>query len=138
MGSALMAGSVRNSSMPAPAMVVRGFPKDTLALVRTAQEASAPLQLVEATVKVNDTRKRAMADKVIKACGGSFKGKTVGVLGPDLQAQYPTICARPRALTSIPCLCSRRRPASSPMIRPRIEGSREASLKDFVSMPPVP
>ncbi|MGY6532502.1 UDP-glucose dehydrogenase family protein [Glycocaulis sp.] len=57
------------------------FPKDTLALVRTAQEASAPLQLVEATVKVNDTRKRAMADKVIKACGGSVKGKTVGVLG---------------------------------------------------------
>ncbi|MCH8521739.1 UDP-glucose/GDP-mannose dehydrogenase family protein [Glycocaulis sp.] len=57
------------------------FPKDTLALVRTAQEASAPLQLVEATVRVNDTRKRAMADKVIKACGGSVKGKTVGVLG---------------------------------------------------------
>lgn len=57
------------------------FPKDTLALVRTAQEASAPLQLVEATVKVNDARKRAMADKVIKACGGSVKGKTIGILG---------------------------------------------------------
>lgn len=57
------------------------FPKDTLALVRTAQEASTPLQLVEATVRVNDTRKRAMADKVIKACGGSVKGKTIGVLG---------------------------------------------------------
>ena len=57
------------------------FPKDTLALVRTAQEASTPLQLVEATVRVNDARKRAMADKVIKACGGSVKGKTIGVLG---------------------------------------------------------
>ncbi len=57
------------------------FPKDTLALVRTAQEAGTPLQLVEATVKVNDTRKRAMADKVVTACGGSVKGKTIGVLG---------------------------------------------------------
>ncbi|MGY6663444.1 MAG: UDP-glucose dehydrogenase family protein [Glycocaulis sp.] len=57
------------------------FPKDTLALVRTAQEADAPLQLVEATVRVNDARKRAMADKVIAACGGDVSGKTIAVLG---------------------------------------------------------
>ncbi|MGP1276343.1 MAG: UDP-glucose dehydrogenase family protein [Caulobacterales bacterium] len=57
------------------------FPKDTIALVRTAQEADTPLQLVEATVRVNDTRKRAMADKVIGACGGDVDGKTIAVLG---------------------------------------------------------
>src|ERR1700748_115688 len=57
------------------------FPKDTIALVRTARDAGAPVELVEATVKVNDERKRAMARKVIKALGGEAKGKTVGVLG---------------------------------------------------------
>src|SRR5260370_18329729 len=57
------------------------FPKDTIALVRTARDAGAPLDLVETTVKVNDERKRAMARKVIKALGGDVKGKTVGVLG---------------------------------------------------------
>ena len=57
------------------------FPKDTIALVRTARDAGAPVELVETTVKVNDERKRAMARKVIKALGGEAKGKTVGVLG---------------------------------------------------------
>lgn len=57
------------------------FPKDTLALVRTAQEAGTPLSIVEAVVDVNAKRKRAMADRVIAACGGSVKGKTIGVLG---------------------------------------------------------
>jgi UDPglucose 6-dehydrogenase len=57
------------------------FPKDTLALVRTARDAGAPVELVETTVKVNDERKRAMARKVVKALGGDLKGKTVGVLG---------------------------------------------------------
>jgi UDPglucose 6-dehydrogenase len=57
------------------------FPKDTLALVRTARDAGAPVELVETTVKVNDERKRAMARKVVKALDGDLKGKTVGVLG---------------------------------------------------------
>jgi UDPglucose 6-dehydrogenase len=57
------------------------FPKDTLALTRTAEEAGAPLRLIETTVEVNDNRKRAMADKVIAACGGDVKGKTLAVLG---------------------------------------------------------
>lgn len=57
------------------------FPKDTLAVVRTAQEAGAPLKIVEAVVKVNDARKLKMADKVINACGGSVKGKTISILG---------------------------------------------------------
>ena len=57
------------------------FPKDTLALTRTAQDHEAPLRLIETVVEVNDARKRAMADKVIAACGGDVKGKTVAVLG---------------------------------------------------------
>ncbi|MDQ8162044.1 MAG: UDP-glucose/GDP-mannose dehydrogenase family protein [Gemmatimonadota bacterium] len=57
------------------------FPKDTIALVRTAQEYGSPARLVEAVVQVNDTRKGAMASRVIAACGGSVRGKTIGVLG---------------------------------------------------------
>ena len=57
------------------------FPKDTVALVRTAQEYGSPARLVEAVVQVNDTRKGAMASRVMQACGGSVRGKTVGVLG---------------------------------------------------------
>jgi UDPglucose 6-dehydrogenase len=57
------------------------FPKDTLALVRTAADAGAPTRLIQATVEVNDARKRRMADKVVAALGGEVAGKTVGVLG---------------------------------------------------------
>ncbi|HTN40917.1 MAG TPA: UDP-glucose/GDP-mannose dehydrogenase family protein [Asticcacaulis sp.] len=57
------------------------FPKDTLALVKTAQDFDAPLKLVEATVEVNDARKSKMTQKVIKAMGGDVAGKTVAVLG---------------------------------------------------------
>ncbi|MDO9428828.1 MAG: UDP-glucose/GDP-mannose dehydrogenase family protein [Methylobacterium sp.] len=57
------------------------FPKDTLALVKTAQDSGTPLRLVEAVVAVNDQRKRAMARKVAAACGGSVRGKTIAILG---------------------------------------------------------
>src|SRR5215211_5078606 len=57
------------------------FPKDTLALIKTAQDHAAPIQLVETVVAVNDQRKRAMARKVVAACGGQVRGKTVAVLG---------------------------------------------------------
>lgn len=57
------------------------FPKDTLALVRTAQDSGSPIKIVETVVSVNDDRKQRMADKVIRACGGSLTGKTVSVLG---------------------------------------------------------
>ena len=56
------------------------FPKDTLALVRTATDAGSPVRLIETTVKVNDDRKKAMALKV-SATAEDLKGKTVGVLG---------------------------------------------------------
>jgi len=57
------------------------FPKDTLALLQTAEDHDAPLRIVEAVVKVNDARKRAMGRKVIRAMGGDARGKAVGVLG---------------------------------------------------------
>jgi UDPglucose 6-dehydrogenase len=57
------------------------FPKDTLALVRTATDYQAPIEIVETVVRVNDRRKRAMADKVIAAMGGDVSGKTIAVLG---------------------------------------------------------
>ena len=57
------------------------FPKDTLALVKTAQDHGAPMRIVETVVAVNDQRKRAMARKVIQACGGSVRGKRIALLG---------------------------------------------------------
>ena len=57
------------------------FPKDTQALVHTAQDAGAPLRLVETTVEVNAARKQAMAERVIAALGGNASGKTVCLLG---------------------------------------------------------
>jgi UDPglucose 6-dehydrogenase len=56
------------------------FPKDTLALVQTAQQLGAPTRIVEAVVAVNDARKLAMARKIEDAFGG-VKGKTIAVLG---------------------------------------------------------
>lgn len=57
------------------------FPKDTLAMAKTGQDHGSPLRLVEATISINDQRKRAMARKVIAAMGGSVRGKTVALLG---------------------------------------------------------
>ena len=57
------------------------FPKDTQALVKTGQDFGAPLRIVETVVDVNDRRKEKMAAKIIKACGGSVKGKTIAILG---------------------------------------------------------
>ncbi len=57
------------------------FPKDTLALLKTAEDNEAPLRIVESVVKVNDGRKRAMGRKVIQAIGGEARGKTIALLG---------------------------------------------------------
>jgi len=57
------------------------FPKDTLALTKTANDYGSPVRIVDTVVQVNDARKKAMADRVIKAMGGDVKGKTIGVLG---------------------------------------------------------
>ena len=57
------------------------FPKDTLALLKTADDHGVPMRIVEATAAVNDSRKRAMGRKIIAAMGGDVRGKTVGLLG---------------------------------------------------------
>jgi UDPglucose 6-dehydrogenase len=57
------------------------FPKDTLALARTAREAGAPVTIVESVIAANSNRKKAMAERIIAACGGSIDGKTLAVLG---------------------------------------------------------
>ncbi|MBM6593255.1 UDP-glucose dehydrogenase family protein [Microvirga pudoricolor] len=57
------------------------FPKDTLALIKTAQDYAAPIRLVETVASVNEQRKRAMGRKVIAACGGSVRGKRIAILG---------------------------------------------------------
>ena len=57
------------------------FPKDTLALIKTGQDMGAPIRIVETVAAVNTQRKRAMAGKVLEACGGSVAGKKIALLG---------------------------------------------------------
>ena len=57
------------------------FPKDTLALTKTANDFHSPVRIVDTVIEVNASRKKAMAGKVIDAMGGDIKGKTIGVLG---------------------------------------------------------
>ena len=66
---------------PGPGYGGSCFPKDTLALARTAAEYGTPTRLVETVIDVNTKRKRAMAERVIAMCGGSVAGRIVGVLG---------------------------------------------------------
>jgi UDPglucose 6-dehydrogenase len=57
------------------------FPKDTLALIKTAQDYGTPVRIIETVASVNEQRKRAMARKVIEAMGGDVRGKRVAILG---------------------------------------------------------
>jgi UDPglucose 6-dehydrogenase len=66
---------------PGPGFGGSCFPKDALALVRTAQEADAPLRIIEQVVASNDARKVSMVSRVTAACGGNVRGKIVAVLG---------------------------------------------------------
>ena len=66
---------------PGPGYGGSCFPKDTLALVRTAQDAGAPARIIETVVEVNDRRKKQMAERIIAACGGSVAGRSLAILG---------------------------------------------------------
>jgi UDPglucose 6-dehydrogenase len=79
------------------------FPKDTLALVRTAQSHDAPTKIVEAVVSINDERKKKMAGRVATACGGSISGKTIAVLGLTFKPNTDDMRASP-SLDIIPAL----------------------------------
>jgi UDPglucose 6-dehydrogenase len=82
------------------------FPKDTLALVRTATDAGSPVRLVETTVEVNDARKKAMAGRVEAALGGDLTGKTVALLGLTFKPNTDDMRDSP-ALDLVPGLISR-------------------------------
>ncbi|MDX2276152.1 MAG: UDP-glucose/GDP-mannose dehydrogenase family protein [Hyphomonadaceae bacterium] len=79
------------------------FPKDTLALMKTARDNNAPIELIETTVRVNAARKQAMAQKIIDAMGGNLKGKTVAVLGLTFKPNTDDMRDAP-ALDIIPAL----------------------------------
>ena len=66
---------------PGPGFGGSCFPKDAVALIKTAQDHESPLRIVETVVAVNEVRKRAMARKVAAALGGSVRSKLIGVLG---------------------------------------------------------
>ncbi len=66
---------------PGPGFGGSCFPKDTLAMVRIAQDHGAPSRLIEAVVAVNEARKAGMGARVIAAAGGSVRGKTVAIFG---------------------------------------------------------
>ncbi len=57
------------------------FPKDTLALIKTAQDHGSPVRIVETVQSGNEQRKRAMGRKVIAAMGGDVRGRRIGILG---------------------------------------------------------
>ncbi len=57
------------------------FPKDTLALSKTAHDYNSPITIVDTVIDVNDRRKAAMVDRIVSACGGSVEGKTIAILG---------------------------------------------------------
>jgi UDPglucose 6-dehydrogenase len=88
---------------PGPGYGGSCFPKDTEALVRTAQQARIPLRIVEAVVAVNETRRGAMASRVIHACSGSVRGKTIGVLGVAFKPNTDDMREAP-SLSIIPAL----------------------------------
>jgi UDPglucose 6-dehydrogenase len=79
------------------------FPKDCLALVKTAQDAKAPLGIIETVVRSNDGRKAAMAQRIIRACGGSVAGKTLAILGLTFKPNTDDMRESP-SLAIIPAL----------------------------------
>lgn len=79
------------------------FPKDTLALLRTAESEGVELNIIDSVVRVNDARKRAMAGRIIEACGGSVEGKTIAVLGLTFKPNTDDMRESP-SLVIIPAL----------------------------------
>ncbi len=79
------------------------FPKDTLALTRTAQEHNTPIRIVETVVEVNDARKRKMAEKIIDACDGKVAGKKITILGVTFKPDTDDMRDAP-SLTIVPAL----------------------------------
>ena len=108
------------------------FPKDTRALVKTAQDYDVPLRIVEAVLAVNENRKRAMARKVANALGGNLRGKTVAVLGLAFKPNTDDMREAP-SIPLITALIDRARPCA-PTIRKawsrRAASCRTSSIAD--------
>jgi UDPglucose 6-dehydrogenase len=79
------------------------FPKDMLALATTARDARAPLRIIETVLDVNEKRQAAMADKIIRACGGAVAGKTIAVLGLTFKPNTDDMRSAP-SLVIVPAL----------------------------------
>lgn len=80
---------------PGPGYGGSCFPKDTQALLHTAEESQTSLSIVNAAVTANTTRKKTMAEKVTAACGGSVKGKNIAILGLTFKANTDDLRASP-------------------------------------------
>ncbi|MEO0359980.1 MAG: UDP-glucose/GDP-mannose dehydrogenase family protein [Pseudomonadota bacterium] len=98
------------------------FPKDTLALTRTAQEANRPLRIVEAVIEVNDARKRLMAEKVMEAMGGAVAGKRIAALGVTFKPDTDDMREAP-SLTILPALIG----AGAEVVASDPEGRKEGA-----------
>lgn len=81
-----------------PGYGVSFFPKDTLALLKMAEDYESPDQMVEAVVKVKESWKRAMGRKVIDELGEikAARGKMVKLLGLTFKPNTEDIRTRPR------------------------------------------
>src|SRR5207248_2016389 len=80
------------------------FLKDCQALVRTAELAEAPLAIVDTVLRVNDARKRRMANRTIAACGGSVEGLSLAALGLTFKPNTDDMRDSP-SLAFLPALC---------------------------------
>ena len=88
---------------PGPGYGGSCFPKDTRAIAALARRLGAPLQLIEATIAVNDARINGLADKIVTEAGGTVAGKTVAVLGIAFKPNTDDI-REAASLTVIPAL----------------------------------
>jgi len=79
------------------------FPKDTSALARIGQEHAMPQSIVETVIRVNETIKTRMVEKLRDLCDGSFNGKTIAILGVTFKPNTDDMRAAP-SLTVIPAL----------------------------------
>ena len=79
------------------------FPKDTQALVRTAEENSSPVQIVSTVVAANEARKHNMVTKIIASAGGSVAGKRIAVLGVTFKPNTDDMREAP-SLVIVPAL----------------------------------
>jgi UDPglucose 6-dehydrogenase len=95
------------------------FPKDTLALMRIAEEAGAPSRLIQSVVSINDKRKSTLASRVIAACGGDVAGLRIAVLGLAFKPETDDMREAP----------------SLPLVEGLIRAGAEVAAFDPVAMP---